>query len=161
MEWDRRNDQEKSQELVLGRQRQEGRREVDHGSIWEGRENKQVWASSLSVEQRVMKPRYNRWGQGKAEEMKSTSVDSFDMRFGRRRGRRSEADSLLSTEPNTAGLVLRILRLWPEQKSRVRCLIDWATQVPQKDLVLKLTFAFNMWTWASYFLDPCFFFFHL
>ena len=44
-------------------------------------------------------------------------------------GRESQVDSLLSVELNT-GLDLMTLRSLPEPKSRVRCSIDWATQVP-------------------------------
>jgi len=40
-----------------------------------------------------------------------------------------QADSTLSTEPN-AGLDSRIPRPWPEPKSRVGHLTDWATQAP-------------------------------
>ena len=43
--------------------------------------------------------------------------------------RESQADSVPSTEPN-AGLHLTTLRSWPEPKSRVGRLTDWATQVP-------------------------------
>jgi len=41
----------------------------------------------------------------------------------------SWAGSTPSTEPDV-GLDLTALRSWPEQKSRIGCLIDWATQAP-------------------------------
>ena len=42
----------------------------------------------------------------------------------------SHADFLLSREPDT-GLNLTTLRSWLEWKPRVRCLTNWATQIPQ------------------------------
>ena len=51
--------------------------------------------------------------------------------------RESQADSLLSTEPD-AGLNLTTLRSWPELKSTVRRLTGWATQVPQQFSFLHL-----------------------
>ena len=45
--------------------------------------------------------------------------------------RETQADSALSTEPNS-GLNLRTLRSQPELKPRVRCLTNSATQVPSK-----------------------------
>ena len=47
------------------------------------------------------------------------------------RERNPQADSALSREPNVE-LSPRTWRSWPEQKSRVRCSTDWATQVPHK-----------------------------
>ena len=47
-------------------------------------------------------------------------------------GRRREGEKILSrlhTQPDR-GLALTTLRSWPELKSRVRCLSDWATQAP-------------------------------
>ena len=44
------------------------------------------------------------------------------------RERESQADSQQRLEPNS-GLNLKTLRSWPEQKSRVRRLANWATQV--------------------------------
>jgi len=44
--------------------------------------------------------------------------------------RGSQADSLLSTEPEV-GLSLTTLRSWSELKSGIGYLTDWATQVPQ------------------------------
>lgn len=45
------------------------------------------------------------------------------------RGQREwDKQTALSIEPNV-GLNLRTLRPWPELKSRVQCLTDWATQV--------------------------------
>ena len=41
--------------------------------------------------------------------------------------RESQAGSTVSSEPDT-GLHPMIMRSWPELKSRVRCLTDWATQ---------------------------------
>ena len=49
--------------------------------------------------------------------------------------RESQADSVPSTEPN-AGLHLTTLRSWPEPKSRVQRLTDWATQAPLFSLFL-------------------------
>ena len=45
------------------------------------------------------------------------------------RSREGQIDFMLSPEPYT-GLHLTTLRSWPEPKSKVRILIDWATQVP-------------------------------
>ena len=46
----------------------------------------------------------------------------------------------LSTEPDV-GLYLKTPRSWPELKPRVRCLTNWATQVP-----LKIIFLSNLYT---------------
>ena len=43
--------------------------------------------------------------------------------------RETQADFPLNVEPS-AGLDLMTLRSWPEWKSRVRCLTDWATHAP-------------------------------
>ena len=48
-----------------------------------------------------------------------------------REGKESQANSMLSTEPDT-GLDLKILRSWPETKPRVRGLTDWATRHPSR-----------------------------
>ena len=49
---------------------------------------------------------------------------------GQREGEReSQAGSLQSAWSPTPGLNPRTMRSWPELKSRVRCLSDWATQV--------------------------------
>ena len=54
------------------------------------------------------------------------------------RRRKSQPDSLMSAEPDL-GLDLRtLLRPWPEPKPRVRCSSDWAIQVPQFLLILKI-----------------------
>ena len=45
-----------------------------------------------------------------------------------REGEKSQADSMLSVEPN-ARLDLMTLRSWPELKSRVQRLMDWTTEV--------------------------------
>ena len=48
--------------------------------------------------------------------------------------RNPQADSLLNLKPHT-GLHLVTLRSWPELKSRIICLTNWAIQAPQ---ILKL-----------------------
>ena len=60
--------------------------------------------------------------------------------MGKRRGKRegereSPVDSLLSEEPDV-GLDPTILRSWPEPKSRVKCLTNWANQAPHNFAVL-------------------------
>jgi len=57
-------------------------------------------------------------------------------RWGAEGGRESQADSLLSVE-HSLGLILTTLRSWPELRSRVGCLTNWATQVPQERHKLK------------------------
>lgn len=50
---------------------------------------------------------------------------------GEREGEKdSQAGSMLSIQPDV-GLDLTPLKSWPDQKSRVGCLTEWATQVPQ------------------------------
>ena len=60
---------------------------------------------------------------------------------GQREERESEADSLLTEEPN-AELNLMALRSRPEPKARVRCLTNCATQCPYKDVFLKYVYWF-------------------
>ena len=52
---------------------------------------------------------------------------------GQRERRRERIPSRVCTvSPGPdVGLSLTTMRLWPELKSRVRCLTDWATQAPQ------------------------------
>ena len=57
------------------------------------------------------------------------------MSRGRGRGRRRQADSPLSKEPDM-GLHPRTLGSWPESKSRVGCLTN-CTQVPQGQWIFK------------------------
>lgn len=52
---------------------------------------------------------------------------------GQMEKRESQADSVLSAEPNSE-LDLMILRSWLELKSRVRWLTNWATQVALKGI---------------------------
>ena len=52
----------------------------------------------------------------------------MSVRRSRGRGREKLKQTVLSAEPNM-GLQPKTLRSWPEPKSRVICLIDWATQV--------------------------------
>ena len=52
------------------------------------------------------------------------------------REKESQADSELSAEPNLGPKPITP-RPWPELKSRVRCPIDWATQVPLMAYSLK------------------------
>ena len=54
----------------------------------------------------------------------------------REKERESQAGYTLSTEPNT-GLDFTTLRSWPEPKSRVRRLTNWATQTPPSGSFLK------------------------
>ena len=58
------------------------------------------------------------------------------------KGRGKQADSPLSMGSH-AKLDPRTLRSWPELKSRVRHLTDWATQEPLKWLILKCKFYHN------------------
>ena len=74
------------------------------------------------------------------------------------RERESQAGSALSVQSTTWGLNSRTLRSWPEPKSRVKCLIDWATQVPQNVLFYpqngnkKMADAFTSYYYPIYFL---------
>ena len=55
---------------------------------------------------------------------------------GQREGEReSQAGSVLSAQSPMWGLMSHTVRSWPEPKSRVRCLTNWATQVPLYHLI--------------------------
>ena len=61
--------------------------------------------------------------------------ESASWEKGRGRGRESQADSVLSVEPNT-GLSLTPPRLWSEPKSKVKHSTHWATQAPLQILFI-------------------------
>ena len=50
----------------------------------------------------------------------------------RERERGSQAGSVLSAQSPTRGSSAWTVKSWPERKSRVRCLTNWATQVSQQ-----------------------------
>ena len=52
-------------------------------------------------------------------------------------GRESQAVFTLSAQSPMQGSNSRTMRSWPEPKSRVRCLTDWATQAPCVFTVLR------------------------
>ena len=55
---------------------------------------------------------------------------------GRERNRQFQAGSTLSAQSQMLGLHLWTVRSWPELKSRVRCLNDWAIQAPHQQAIL-------------------------
>ena len=55
------------------------------------------------------------------------------------RERESQAGSMQSVQSPTWGWNSQTVRSWPESKSRVRCLPDWAPQGPQIHMSLKLS----------------------
>lgn len=93
---------------------------------------------------------------GVAERVPATFLFFFFKRVRRAVGaegdgeRESQADSTLSVEP-IAGFDLTILRSWPEWKSRVRALADWATQAhpspPSQQLYNMKRFGNLKWIW--------------
>ena len=60
------------------------------------------------------------------------------VRWGQRgRGRGKISSRLIAQGRAGPGAWSYDSKSWPEQKSRVRCLIDWATQVPHTEAILK------------------------
>ena len=66
------------------------------------------------------------------------------------RGRESSSRYPTGVEPTWGSLDLMTLRSWPEPKSRVGCLNNWATQVPQKWFFL-CVLAFILFNFLSLF----------
>ena len=61
--------------------------------------------------------------------------------------RESQAGSMLSVQSLTWSLNSLTRRLWPEPKSRVRCLTNWATQMPYFSFSFqKILFLSNLYT---------------
>ena len=79
------------------------------------------------------------------------SVHTSRGRAEREGERESQAGSSLSVQSLTWSSISRIMRSWPEQKSRVRCLTDWATQVPLKRTVSKQSQLLTCSLWSVYF----------
>lgn len=87
----------------------------------------------------------------------------FKNEWERDRGRGREADSQLSREPTT-GLNLKTPRSWPEQKPRVRHLINWATQlkgIPVSSISLPIFSYQSYIVWShshtsGHFINKCF-----
>ena len=70
-------------------------------------------------------------------------------RAEREQEREFQAGSMLSAQSPTWGSISKTVRSWSEQKSRILCLPDWATQVPHS---LPL---FDADVFISYFYHSC------
>ena len=72
--------------------------------------------------------------------------ESTIMRGTEREGEReSQAGSILSVQSPTRGPIPRTVRSWPEPKSRVGHLTDWATQGTLAVLVFKAAFSWRVY----------------